>query len=57
MRNPRWLFKTYFTPIDIREEVVKPGIAAFTTELKRSDLLPPSVRRLKPRQIGTPDLF
>lgn len=56
-RNTRWLFKTYFTPIDIREEVVKPGIAAFTTELKRSDLLPPSVRRLKPRQIGTPDLF
>ena len=56
-RNTRWLFKTYFTPIDIREEVVKPAIAAFTTELKRSDLLPPSVPRLKPRQIGTPDLF
>jgi hypothetical protein len=56
-RNTRWLFKTYFTPIDIREEVVKPAIAAFTTELKRSDLLPPSARRLKPRQIGTPDLF
>jgi hypothetical protein len=56
-RNTRWLFKTYFTPIDILEEVVKPAIAAFTAELKRSDLLPPSVRRLKPRQIGTPDLF
>ena len=31
-RNTRWLFKTYFTPIDIRTEVVKPAIAAFTTE-------------------------
>ena len=56
-RNTRWLFKTYFTSIDIREEIVKPGIAVFTKELKRADLLPPSVRRLKPRQIGSPDLF
>ena len=56
-RNTRWLFKTYFTPIDIRGEVVKPAIAVFTKELRRVDLLPPSPRRLKPRQIGTPDLF
>jgi hypothetical protein len=56
-RNTRWLFKTYFTPIDIRGEVVKPAVAVFTTELKRTDLLPPPTRRLKPRQIGTPDLF
>ena len=56
-RNTRWLFKTYFTPIDIRAEVVKPAIALFTTELKRTDLLPPPPRRLKPRQLGSPDLF
>ena len=33
------------------------GDAVFTAELKRADLLPPSALRLKPRQIGTPDLF
>jgi hypothetical protein len=30
--------------------------AAFTAELKRTDLLSPSVRKLKPRQVAMPDL-
>src|SRR5260221_5085320 len=55
--NTRGLIKTPFTPLDNREQVIKPVIRASTTYLERSDVLPPSARRLKPRQIGTPDLF